>query len=97
MQFILTALTEDVLAAQDYETDPAELVIEFDGHPDYGHFISTDDRTRPILSFYQRELMDHKIAYQPPGENSDVDRLSRVSSNSELTIQNNFEFGILCW
>ena len=78
--FILTALTKEVLHAQDYETDARELVIELDGHPDFGHFVSTDDRSRPILSFYQGEVLDHKIAYQPPSESSEIDRLSRVSS-----------------
>jgi len=76
---ILTALTDDILSAEDYETDPNELIIEFDEQPDFGFFVSTDDRTRPILSFYQSELFDHKIAYQPPSDSQNGDRLSRVS------------------
>lgn len=83
-QFILTALTNEVLLAQDYETDARELIIEFDEQPNYGFFVSTEDRTRPILSFYQSELFDNKIAYQPPNEDSDVDRLSRVSQYNRL-------------
>lgn len=64
--------------AKDYESDARELIIEFDQQPEYGFFVSTDDRTRSILSFYQYEVFDHKIAYQPPSDNSDSDRLSRV-------------------
>ena len=80
-QFILTALTKEILLARDYESDANELIIELDQQPEHGHFISTDDRTRPILSFYQFEVFDHKIAYQPPFEDSPNDRASRVSSN----------------
>ena len=78
-QYILTALTKEILLAVDEESDPNELIIELDEQPEHGHFISTDDRTRPILSFYQIEVHDHKIAYQPPADDSDNERLSRVS------------------
>lgn len=78
-QYILTALTKEILLAVDEESDPNELIIELDEQPEHGYFISTDDRTRPILSFYQIEVHDHKIAYQPPADDSNNERLSRVS------------------
>ncbi|CBY08706.1 unnamed protein product [Oikopleura dioica] len=48
-QLILTAITRDVLFGKDYETDSRLLVVEFDDQPKSGFFVSTDDRTRPIL------------------------------------------------
>ena len=83
-QFILTALTKEILLARDFESDARELIIEFDQQPEHGMFVSTDDRTRPILSFYQYEVFDHKIAYQPPNDSADGDRLSRVRYHYRL-------------
>lgn len=78
-QFILTAVTRDVLFGKDYETDSRLLVVEFDDQPKNGFFVSTDDRSRPITSFYQSELLDNKIAFQPPQAGSDYDRLLSVN------------------
>ena len=88
-QLILTAITRDVLFGKDYETDSRLLVVEFDDQPKSGFFVSTDDRTRPILSFYQSELLDNKIAFQPPQAGSDFDRLLSVRYSKNKFIEKN--------
>ncbi|XP_004577563.2 FRAS1-related extracellular matrix protein 2 [Ochotona princeps] len=76
-QFVLTALTPDMLAAEDAESAPDLLIFNLTSpfQPGQGYLVSTDDRSLPLSSFTQRDLRLLKIAYQPPHEDSDQERL----------------------
>ncbi|XP_060050888.1 FRAS1-related extracellular matrix protein 2 isoform X2 [Erinaceus europaeus] len=76
-QFVLTALTPDMLAAEDAESPPDLLVFNLTSPflPGQGYLVSTDDRSLPLSSFTQKDLHLLKIAYQPPSEDSDQERL----------------------
>ncbi len=76
-QFIMTAITPDVIAAEDIETDADKLVfnITVPLGPGEGYITSTDDRTLPISSFTQKDVRDLKIAYVPPAEDSNEQRI----------------------
>nr|KAG5696526.1 hypothetical protein BaRGS_021062 [Batillaria attramentaria] len=79
-QFVMTAITPDILSAEDVETDSDYLIFNVTQPlpPGDGHFVSTDDRNQPITSFYQRDLRQFKIAYKPPSEDSDKRRVVAV-------------------
>ncbi|XP_076467569.1 extracellular matrix protein 3-like [Babylonia areolata] len=79
-QFVMTALTPDILAAEDVETDNNNLIFNLTQPllPGQGHFVSTDDRNQPITSFYQSDVRQFKIAYKPPAEDSDERRVVMV-------------------
>ncbi|CAG5873227.1 unnamed protein product [Menidia menidia] len=79
-QFVMTALTPDMLAAEDAESDPEELIFNITSPLSYeeGYIVSTDDRNLPISSFYQRDLRDLKIAYVPPSLDSDTERIFQL-------------------
>ncbi|XP_067348338.1 FRAS1-related extracellular matrix protein 2a isoform X1 [Channa argus] len=79
-QFVMTALTPDMLAAEDAESDPDELIFNITSPLSYeeGYIVSTDDRNLPITSFYQRDLRDLKIAYKPPSLDSDTERIFQI-------------------
>ncbi|XP_004680391.1 PREDICTED: FRAS1-related extracellular matrix protein 2 [Condylura cristata] len=76
-QFVLTALTPDMLAAEDAESPPDLLIFNLTSpfQPGQGYLVSTDDRSLPLTSFTQRDLHLLKIAYQPPSEDADQERL----------------------
>uniref|UniRef100_A0A8C4VP97 FRAS1 related extracellular matrix 2 n=1 Tax=Gopherus evgoodei TaxID=1825980 RepID=A0A8C4VP97_9SAUR len=76
-QFVLTALTPDMLAAEDAESAPDLLLFNITSPfgPGQGHVVSTDDRSLPIAYFSQRELRELRVAYQPPAEDSARERL----------------------
>ncbi|XP_066093052.1 FRAS1-related extracellular matrix protein 2 [Saccopteryx bilineata] len=76
-QFVLTALTPDMLAAEDAESAPDLLIFNLTSpfQPGQGYLVSTDDRSLSLSSFTQRDLRLLKIAYQPPSEDSDQERL----------------------
>uniref|UniRef100_A0A8C3BA83 FRAS1 related extracellular matrix 2 n=1 Tax=Cairina moschata TaxID=8855 RepID=A0A8C3BA83_CAIMO len=76
-QFVLTALTLDMLAAEDAESPPDLLLFNITSPfgPGQGHMVSTDDRSLPVSSFSQRDVRELRIAYQPPVEDSDRERL----------------------
>ncbi|XP_061440793.1 FRAS1-related extracellular matrix protein 3 isoform X2 [Rhineura floridana] len=92
-QFVLTAITPDMLAAEDQET-PSDLLFfnltspwpstggqDRAGSDDprlRGYLISTDDPSRPLTSFTQQEVRELKIAYQPPTVDSDHERLFQL-------------------
>nr|XP_057942551.1 FRAS1-related extracellular matrix protein 2a [Doryrhamphus excisus] len=79
-QFVLTALTSDMLAADDAESDAGELIFNITSPLSYeeGFIVSTDDQNLPITSFYQRDLQDLKIAYKPPSLDSDTERIFQL-------------------
>uniref|UniRef100_A0A8B9PCC2 FRAS1 related extracellular matrix 2 n=1 Tax=Apteryx owenii TaxID=8824 RepID=A0A8B9PCC2_APTOW len=76
-QFVLTALTPDMLAAEDAESPPDLLLFNITSPfgPGQGHMVSTDDRSLPVSSFSQQDVRELRIAYQPPVEDSDQERL----------------------
>ncbi|KAM6907319.1 FRAS1-related extracellular matrix protein 2a [Xenentodon cancila] len=79
-QFVMTALTPDMLAAEDAESDPEDLIFNITSPLSYeeGYIVSTDDRNLPITSFFQRDLRDLKIAYVPPSLDSDTERIFQI-------------------
>ncbi|XP_072514172.1 FRAS1-related extracellular matrix protein 2a [Salminus brasiliensis] len=79
-QFVMTALTPDMLNAEDAESDLGDLIFNITSPLSYeeGYIVSTDDRNLPITSFYQRDLMDLKIAYKPPPLDSDTERIFQI-------------------
>ncbi|KAM9333818.1 FRAS1-related extracellular matrix protein 2a [Pholidichthys leucotaenia] len=99
-QFVMTALTPDMLAAEDAESDPGELVFNITSPLSYeeGYIVSTDDRNLPITSFYQRDLRDLKIAYKPPSLDSDTERIFQLEFevvDTEGVVSDPFAFMIV--
>ncbi|XP_013413797.1 FRAS1-related extracellular matrix protein 2-like [Lingula anatina] len=79
-QFVMTAITPDILAAIDQETPAGQLIFNIT-RPltfDEGVIVSTDDRNLPVKSFYQSDVQDLKIAYKPPSIDSAVRRIFQV-------------------
>ncbi|XP_037325115.2 FRAS1-related extracellular matrix protein 2b [Pungitius pungitius] len=79
-QFVMTAITMDMLAAEDVESNPDELMFNITSTLSFeeGYIVSTDDRNLPITSFYQGDLKDLKIAYKPPAVDSDTERIFQL-------------------
>ncbi|XP_077427082.1 FRAS1-related extracellular matrix protein 3 [Vanacampus margaritifer] len=79
-QFVMTAITSDMLAAEDVESDQDDLIFNVTSPlgPEQGYIISTDDQNMPITSFYQRDIKDLKIAYKPPSDDSEVERIFQL-------------------
>ncbi|XP_075470485.1 FRAS1-related extracellular matrix protein 3 [Ascaphus truei] len=80
-QFVLTALTPEMLAAEDLESDPGDLIFNLTSPLEAatsGYLITTDDQHLPITSFYQRDLADLRIAYQPPASESGHERILQL-------------------
>lgn len=79
-QFVMTALTPDMLAADDAESDSDQLIFNLTSPLSYeeGYVVSTDDRNLPIASFYQRDLRHLKIAYKPPSLDADAERIFQL-------------------
>ncbi|MFT7807597.1 FRAS1-related extracellular matrix protein 3 isoform X1 [Arapaima gigas] len=99
-QFVMTAITSDMLAAEDVESDPDDLIFNITSPLGYqqGYIISTDDQNLPITSFYQRDIKDLKIAYKPPSEDSDVERIFQIELeivDTEGAVSDTFAFMIV--
>ncbi|XP_051934281.1 FRAS1-related extracellular matrix protein 2b [Hippocampus zosterae] len=99
-QFVMTALTGDMLAAEDAESDPDELIFNITSPLSYeeGYIVSTDDRNLPIMSFYQGDLKDFKIAYKPPAVDSDGERIFQLEFevvDTEGAVSDPFAFMIV--
>ncbi|KAJ1114419.1 hypothetical protein NDU88_002657 [Pleurodeles waltl] len=79
-QFVMTAITPDMLAAEDAESDPGELIFNITSPfgPGQGSIVSTDDRSMPITSFHQQDLQELKIAYRPPASDSGHERIFEI-------------------
>ncbi len=76
-QFVMTAITPDIIKIVDKETLPKDLIFNITeplGFAD-GQIVSTDDKNLPLKSFRQKDIQDLKIAYQPPSIDSDVKRI----------------------
>lgn len=81
--FALTALTLDMLAAGDLETDQDLLVFNLTSPwptdpQQQGFLLSTGDPSSPLIAFSQQEVRELEIAYQPPTPDSDQDQLFQV-------------------
>ncbi|KAF7223631.1 FRAS1-related extracellular matrix protein 3 isoform X2 [Nothobranchius furzeri] len=79
-QFVMTAITSDMLSAEDVESDPDDLIFNITSpmNPQQGYIISTDDQNLPITSFNQRDVEALKIAYKPPSEDSEQERIFQL-------------------
>ncbi|XP_034024301.1 FRAS1-related extracellular matrix protein 2-like isoform X1 [Thalassophryne amazonica] len=99
-QFVMTAITTDMLAAEDAETNPDELIFNITSPLSFeeGYIVSTDDRNLPITSFYQGDLKDLKIAYKPPAVDSDTERIFQIEFevvDTEGAVSDPFAFMIV--
>lgn len=99
-QFVMTAITTDMLAAEDAESNPDELIFNITSplSIEEGYIVSTDDRNLPITSFYQGDLKDLKIAYKPPAVDSDTERIFQIEFevvDTEGAVSDPFAFMIV--
>lgn len=99
-QFVMTAITMDMLAAEDVESNPDELIFNITSSLSFeeGYIVSTDDRNLPITSFYQGDLKDLKIAYKPPAVDSDTERIFQIEFevvDTEGAVSDPFAFMIV--
>uniref|UniRef100_A0A669EDI1 Fras1 related extracellular matrix 3 n=1 Tax=Oreochromis niloticus TaxID=8128 RepID=A0A669EDI1_ORENI len=79
-QFVMTAITSDMLSAEDVESHPDDLIFNITSplNPQQGYIISTDDQNLPITSFYYRDIKELKIAYKPPSDDSEQERIFQL-------------------
>ncbi|KAG8452768.1 hypothetical protein GDO86_004527 [Hymenochirus boettgeri] len=99
-QFVMTAITPDMLAAEDAETEPGDLIFNITSTflPGQGTIVSTDDRNLPINSFYQRDLQELRIAYKPPAQDSNRERIFEMELevvDTEGAVSDPFSFMIV--
>lgn len=99
-QFVMTAITNDMLAAEDVESDADDLIFNITSplSPQQGYIFSTDDQNLPITSFYQRDIKDLKIAYKPPSDDSEVERIFQIELeivDTDGAVSDTFAFMIL--
>uniref|UniRef100_A0A3B4BGQ5 FRAS1-related extracellular matrix protein N-terminal domain-containing protein n=1 Tax=Periophthalmus magnuspinnatus TaxID=409849 RepID=A0A3B4BGQ5_9GOBI len=99
-QFVMTAITMDMLAAEDKESNPDELIFNITSPLSFeeGYIVSTDDRNLPINSFYQGDLKALKIAYKPSAVDSDAERIFQIEFevvDTEGAVSDPFAFMIV--
>lgn len=99
-QFVMTAITPEILEAEDIETSPPLLIFNITVPLGIGEgdIVSTDDRNRPVQSFRQKDIEDLKIAYIPPESDSKMKRIYQVEFevvDSEGTSSERFTLMIL--
>ncbi|XP_072171221.1 extracellular matrix protein 3-like [Diadema setosum] len=99
-QFVMTAITPEILMAEDAETPVDMLVFNITSPlgPGEGYIVSTDDRNLPLSSFTQKDIRDLKIAYVPPADDSNVQRIFQLELevvDSELATSVPFTFMIV--
>ncbi|XP_047449328.1 FRAS1-related extracellular matrix protein 2b [Mugil cephalus] len=99
-QFVMTAITTDMLAAEDVESNSDELIFNITSPLSFeeGYIVSTDDRNLPITSFYQGDLKELKIAYKPPAVDSDTERIFQIEFevvDTEGAVSDPFAFMIV--
>ncbi|XP_034404830.1 FRAS1-related extracellular matrix protein 2b isoform X1 [Cyclopterus lumpus] len=99
-QFVMTAITMDMLAAEDVESNPDELIFNITSTLSFeeGYIVSTDDRNLPITSFCQGDLKDLKIAYKPPAVDSNTERIFQIEFevvDTEGAVSDPFAFMIV--
>uniref|UniRef100_UPI003AAE9547 FRAS1-related extracellular matrix protein 2b n=1 Tax=Centroberyx gerrardi TaxID=166262 RepID=UPI003AAE9547 len=99
-QFVMTAITTDMLAAEDIESNLDDLIFNITSPLSFeeGYIVSTDDRNLPITSFYQGDLKDLKIAYKPPAVDSDTERIFQIEFevvDTEGAVSDPFAFMIV--
>lgn len=76
-QFVMTAVTPEIISAFDPQTPSDRLLFNISQPlgPGEGEIVNTDNRDIPIFSFFQHEVNDLKIAYRPPSSDSNIKRL----------------------
>lgn len=79
-QSIITAITPEVLAVTDKETDSDLLILNVTRPlgPGEGELINTDNPNVPIRTFYQRDIKNLKIAYKPSKAKSSNKRVRQI-------------------
>uniref|UniRef100_A0A8C4Q787 FRAS1-related extracellular matrix protein N-terminal domain-containing protein n=1 Tax=Eptatretus burgeri TaxID=7764 RepID=A0A8C4Q787_EPTBU len=79
-QFVMTAITPNMLAAEDRESKADDLIFNITSSlgENQGYFVSTDDQSQRISSFYQRDVRELKIAYKPPAVDSDHEHIFQM-------------------
>lgn len=69
-QFVLSTIIPGVISAEDYETPKRQLVYNISKPfgEGKGYLAHLDNHAKPIFSFVQDDLDNHRIAYRPPSE-----------------------------
>ncbi|XP_071950665.1 extracellular matrix protein 3-like [Antedon mediterranea] len=98
-QFVMTAITSLELGAEDDGTPFNDIVFNITGPfgEGEGYIVSTDDRNLPLSSFRQEDIASLKIAYVPPAEDSDEERVITINFeaiDSELAASESLLFHI---
>lgn len=80
-QFVMTAITPDVVSGTDDETPSDRLLFKITQPlgPGEGHIVNTDNRNLPIYSFYQHDINNLKVAYKPPSTDSSIQRIVQLA------------------
>ncbi|XP_076440206.1 LOW QUALITY PROTEIN: FRAS1-related extracellular matrix protein 1-like [Babylonia areolata] len=67
-QFVLSTIIPGVISAEDYETPKGQLVFNISKpfEEGRGYLVHLDNHAKPISSFLQDDLDNHRIAYRPP-------------------------------
>lgn len=69
-QFVLSTIIPGVISAEDYETPKGQLVFNISKpfEEGRGYLVHLDNNAKPITSFLQDDLDNHRIAYRPPSK-----------------------------